>query len=325
MMFALALVVLFWGLWANTMRVDRKWRFELFAFDFAIGAGLVALLLALTLGNAGSADGFTFDDNLTVASKRNMATAVAAGAIFCVANVMTMAGIALAGMSTALPVAAAAAMIVTVILSAFGRPAANPGLVYGAAGVALGALVAAAMAQKVAAAAKPVKKTMHPAWKGFILSIVGGLIAGAWVPVAESSRGGDIGMGSYGTVVFLTIGLFLMTPLVNLYFLNLPVQGEALSLFAYTKGSMKQHLLGLAGGAIWVAGSVAFFAAAGALYSGAPKLPAIHGAGYGAAVLAGVCGLTLWGEPAGAPKAKGMLFATLALLAAGAGMLYAGA
>ncbi|MBI2687014.1 MAG: hypothetical protein HYX27_11920 [Acidobacteria bacterium] len=325
MMLTLALLALLWGAWANTLRADKKWRFEFYAFDFGFGALLAALLLAYTLGNSGSSSSFTFDDILTVASKRNMAAAVAAGTIFCLGNMMIMAGVTLAGMSTAIPAAAAMTILVTVVFLATGKATANPGLIYGSAGAAVAALAVIGMAQKAAAKATPVTKGLHPGWKSFILSCVGGLIGGFYFPVAESSRGGDIGVGSYAVVLFSAIGILVMTPLCNVFFLNLPVQGEPAPLTGYLKGSVKQHLLGLAGGALWAAGGVAFFAAMGASFTGAATMGGIHAAGFGGAVLAALCGLTIWGEPAGAPKAKGLLVGGAVLLAGAVAMLYLGA
>ena len=51
------------GSWINTLKLAKKWRFELFCFDFAIGAFLAACVAAATLGTLG-ADGFTLLDDL---------------------------------------------------------------------------------------------------------------------------------------------------------------------------------------------------------------------------------------------------------------------
>ena len=321
----LVLAALFWGAWANTQRADRKWRFEFYAFDFALGAMAMALLLAMTLGNAGSSNSFTFEDGMTVASKRSMATAFGGGAIFCLGNVMMLAGIALAGMSTALPVAAGIALVTAVAGAAIGGAPTNGVLVYAGAGAALAALIAATMAQKEAAFAAPVKRGMHPGWKGFILSSVGGVFVGISLPVVESSRGSEIGVGAYGAVVFMAFGVFAMTPLVNLFFLNLPVQGDAASPLGYLKGTKRQHFLGILGGAIWGAGTMAFFAASDGAFAGAPKFLSNEALAYGGAVVGALCGLSIWGEQAGAPKAKVMLLGAMVLLAGAAAMVFMGA
>jgi glucose uptake protein len=324
-MMALVLASVLWSIWPNTQRAARKWRFELYAFDFALGALLMAVLLAMTIGNAGSSNSFTFEDMLTVASKRNMAIALGGGVIYCLGNIMVLAGVVLAGMSTALPVGAAMGLIASVMIAAMTKTPVSPGMVYGGAGFALAAILAAAMAQKAAALAAPVQRGMHPGWKGLILSCVGGLIAGISLPVVESSRVDDIGVGAYGAAVFMTLGVFLMTPLVTLYFLNLPVQGEAASPLDYLKGTKGQHLRGIAGGMLWGGGATALFASAAASFPGAPVFLSSQAFVYGGAILGALCGLLIWGEQAGAPKAKAALLGAMALLAAGAAMVFLGA
>jgi glucose uptake protein len=321
-MLSLVFAALFWGCWANTQRADRKWRFELYSFDFAVGAAVMALLLAMTVGNAGNSNSFTFEDILTVASKRNMAVAFGGGAIYCLGNVMILAGVVLAGMSTALPVAAGMGLLMGV---AFGGAPSNGGLVYGGAGAALGAVVAAAMAQKAAVLAAPVKRGMHPAWKGYVLSCLGGVIIGIALAVVESGRGGDIGVGAYGAAVFMSMGMLTTTPLVALYFLNLPVQGEASSLSAYFTGTKTQHLLGLLGGVVWSVGTTAFLASAGGTHKGASKFLGNEALFLGGALFGAICGFLIWGEQAGAPKAKTILLGALVLLAGGSAMVFMGA
>lgn len=323
---ALAVCALLWGCWASTQQADRKWRFELYAFDFAFGAVLTALLLALTLGNWGGGNNFTFDDSLTVAGKRNMALALGGGVLYCLGNFMVLAGVALAGLSTALPVGAAITLLLAVGLEAvLGGTMGNGGMVYGGAGLAVLTLVLVALAQKAAAAAAPVKKGMHPGWKGLILSAVGGLFFAVALRVAEASRGGDIGVGAYGVALFMALGLFLMTPLANVYFLNLPVQGHASTPMAYLKGTKKQHVLGLLGGALWAMGAVAFLAGATGGFEGAPKFLATEAMACGSGVTGALCGLLVLGDQGGAGKAKAMLAGAGAVMAGAVALVYMGA
>jgi glucose uptake protein len=319
---ALALAALLWGIWANTQRADRKWRFELYALDFAIGALLTALALALTIGNLGSSNSFTFEDNLTVASKRSMALALGSGALFGLGQIMVLSGVALAGMSTALPVAAVFGLLTAAGAFAFLGHKANTVFVSSGAAAAVAALLALTLAQRAAAAASPVKKGMHPAWKGLILSSIGGLLSAPALLLVESSRAGDTGLGSYAAVVFMAAGLFLITPLVCIYFLNMPVQGAALSFLDYRKGTRGQHLLGILGGAIWAGGTVAFYAASGAAASAIPPVPAMLAIASSGAVPGALCGFFLWNELSAAPAARAMVFAALALLAGASTLFY---
>ena len=47
------ITMLCWGSWANTAKMDKSWRFELFYLDYSIGVFLGALVFAWTLGSLG--------------------------------------------------------------------------------------------------------------------------------------------------------------------------------------------------------------------------------------------------------------------------------
>src|SRR5436305_14374877 len=80
-----------WGSLANTFKLTKKWRFELFYFDYSFGVLLLALVAAFTFGTMG--DELSFVDNLSIAGKRQMAWAVAAGVVFNLANMLLVAAI----------------------------------------------------------------------------------------------------------------------------------------------------------------------------------------------------------------------------------------
>ena len=62
-----------WGSWANTFKLSKNWRFELFYFDYAFGVLIMALIAAFTFGSMG--DELSFMDNLLITGKRQMAMA----------------------------------------------------------------------------------------------------------------------------------------------------------------------------------------------------------------------------------------------------------
>ena len=70
---------------------------------------------------------------------------------------------------------------------------------------------------------------------------------------------GENGLGPYAIGVVFALGVFFSTFVFNLFFMNLPVEGEPLEFLDYFKGLPKQHLLGVAGGIIWCAGTIANF------------------------------------------------------------------
>src|SRR5215831_8209375 len=123
--FAVALVMMIastccWGSWANTYKLTRGYRFELFYWDYVAGIVLTSLVLALTLGSTGGPQSFTA--NLAGADGVNVACALAAGAIWNVANLLLVAGIEMAGLAVAFPLAIGVALVEGVLLSYLLQP-----------------------------------------------------------------------------------------------------------------------------------------------------------------------------------------------------------
>ena len=122
------------------------------------------------------------------------------------------------------------------------------------------------------------------------------------------------GLGPYAVAVFFSVGVFVSTFVYNLYFLNLPVEGEPLSMFAYFRGTLGQHALGLVGGIIWSIGAITNFTAASA-----PKNvqvgPAIsYAVGQGATMVSALWGVLVWKEFAGASSKVKLLLTMMFIL-----------
>ena len=141
---------------------------------------------------------------------------------------------------------------------------------------------------------------------------------GLFYPLLEVARAGDDGVRPYADILIFTIGLFLSTFLFNFFFILAPIDGEPVDATDYFRGTKKQHLFGIAGGAIWAAGMIANFTA-----STAPKSiqvgPAIsYALGQGATMVSALWGLLLWREFAGATtKVRAALAFMLILFLAG--------
>src|SRR5688500_13363952 len=88
-----------WGSWANTFKLSKNWRFELFYFDYALGVLVTAIVAAYTFGSMG--DELTFSDNLLIAGKRQVAYAVVGGVVFNLANMLLVAAISISGLAVA--------------------------------------------------------------------------------------------------------------------------------------------------------------------------------------------------------------------------------
>jgi glucose uptake protein len=318
------LTMLCWGSWANTVKLAGKWRFELFYFDYSIGVLLAAVVAAFTFGSFEGASAdiatpvFGFLDNLTITTKTRMAYAIAGGAVFNLANLLLVAAISVAGLSVAFPIGIGLALIIGVILNQIIKPAGYAGLLAGGSALVLIAIVMTALAQAAHAAtsarkqkqpgpvpgarglSRPGPRPASPVVKGISLSLASGVLMGLFYPLVEMSKKGDLGLGPYAAAFMFAIGIVLTTPVYNLFFMNLPVAGEPISFGAYLRGSLNQHLLGLAGGIIWMAGAISNFVAASAPPSVHVGPAVSYAIGQGAALVSTLWGLLVWKEFAGA-------------------------
>ena len=99
------------GSWANTFKLTRgRWRFELYYLDFSIGALLLAIVAAYTLGTMG---GDVFTNRMILAGRTAQVWAIAGGVIFNIGNMLLVAAISLMGMSGAFPLAIGTALVIT--------------------------------------------------------------------------------------------------------------------------------------------------------------------------------------------------------------------
>jgi glucose uptake protein len=303
-----------WGSWANTFKLTRKWRFELFYFDYAFGVLLAAVIAAFTFGTMG--DDLSFSDNLLIAGKHQIAYALAAGVIFNLANMLLVAAISLAGLAVAFPVGIGLALIIGVIWNYVIHPVGNPFLIFSGVAMVLAAIIVDALAYR-AHSEEDGELTEDFNVKGLVIALVSGVLMGSFYPLVEISRAGDNGLGPYSVGFFFAIGVFFSTFIFNLYFMNLPVEGEPVSFGQYlSQGSVRNHVLGVFGGLLWCAGMLANVVAA----SGTAKVgPAVsYAMGQGATMISALWGLLVWREFAGAEmRVKLLLTIMIVLFVAG--------
>lgn len=307
------LSMLCWGSWANTFKLAGKWRFELFYWDYALGLLLAVVVIAFTFGAMGfdiasNGRGLPFPDDLLDSGKRNMAYGFGAGVVFNLANMLLVAAIAVAGMAVAFPVAIGLALVIGVVGNYVIRPQGNPVLLFGGVAVVVVAIILDAMAYRALGLAKA-KETIKAGktrstvpkvgWKGILLSVVSGLLIGVFYPIVEMGKQSGQGMGPYAIGFMFALGIFSSTFVFNLFFMNLPVEGPPVELLEYFRGTKKQHLLGILGGAIWAIGTMANFVVASA--PDAKVGPAIsYALGQGATLISALWGLLVWKEFRGA-------------------------
>jgi glucose uptake protein len=307
-LFLMILSLLCWGSWANTYKLAGKWRYELFYFDFAAGVVIIAFIYAFTVGNLGY-DGFSFVDDLMHAGKRQWLYGFMGGVIFNLGNMILMAAVSVAGMAVAFLVGIGVATIVATTLAYAARSTGNPALLFLGCVLIAASIVATALAhrfhailmhEELARAGKAASTRRPSSMKGIVLALVSGLLMGAFFPLVDKARAGDLGLGPYAIAVVFGMGVFISTFVFNVFLMNLPVEGEPLDILDVLKSSARQHLLGLAGGVLWCTGMVTGLAAG----SAAPEVRVGPLAGYllaqGFPLVAALWGILLWKELKGA-------------------------
>jgi glucose uptake protein len=322
--FLMVLSMICLGSWASTYKAAR-WRFELYYFDFSFGLVIAAVILAFTVGSMGF-DGFSFLDDLLHAGKRAWFYAFLAGVVFNLANMFLMAAMAVAGMTVAYPISAGLALIIGIVVSRFAKSTGNPMLTFtGCVLIFASILVAGAIYRfineirhEASARAGKAKSTKRPAAvKGIVLSMLSGLLLSGFYPLLSWAGMGEAGLGPYSVCAIFAIGVFASTVVYNLFFMNLPVEGEPVDFLEYFKGSPKSHGWAMLGGVVWCFGMLcALVAASAENVRIAPSLS--YGLGQAATLVAMLWGVMVWKEfKDGDARIKSMLGLLLILFAVG--------
>lgn len=322
----LLLCMLCQGSWPALYKMAKKYRFELFYFDFAVGLGLTAIVCAFTVGSFGF-DGFNFTDDLLNARKQTWMYAILAAMIFNFGNMLLTAAVSVAGLAIAFPVAFSVAMVVGAWMDYLGRPAATATILMGGTLLMLLAVILNSSAylhlkvlqHEVLARAGKAKSTRRPnSVKGVVLAMVGGLVMGTFAPLLLKAQDPDLGMGPYSLLVMFSVGVAISTFVFNLFFMNLPVDGEPLEIADFVRTPVMNHIFGLLSGAVWAIGALAAFVAAspkGDTHLGAPWGTLLPQA---APIVAALWGMLVWKElKGGDTRVKAFGFITLLLFAGG--------
>jgi glucose uptake protein len=290
------------GSWAVTYKASG-WRFELYYFDFSFGLLVAAAILAFTVGSMGF-DGFTFLDDMLHAGKRQWFYAFTAGMVFNLANMLLMAAIAVAGMTVAFPISAGLALIAGVVIGRFQKAAGNPLMAFAGCVLIFAAILAAGAAYRfineirheAKARAGKAKSTKRPvAVKGVLIAVLSGALMAGCYPLLAKAKEGEAGLGPYSVAMIFAGGVFLSTFVFNLFFMNLPIEGEPVDFMEYFQSSPRAHGLALLGGVIWCLGTVAMFVAASA--ENVRIVPSLtYGLSQAPALIAVLWGTLVWRE-----------------------------
>jgi len=335
------LALLCWGSWANTFRLAGKWRFELFYYDYTLGIVLVAVAAAFTLGSLG--DELSFSDNFLIAGRMKMAIGVASGLVVNLAGFLILGAVSVAGLSVAFPLAFGVAIMVSALWGAISGFTGGARLWIGVALVALAVVVDALAWLLDAPSRRPLfveepappppgvraplkRRSRRPSGaRAVLLSLAGGILMGAFFPLAAWARAGDNGLGPYSLALLISGAVFVSTFVYNIYFLNLPVQGQAMSMMQYFAGTHRQHVLGLVGGIVWCAGLLAALTVQGAPQRVQPGPILSFGLIQATPLLAALWGILAWKEFQGAGVTIKSMLAAMFLLFAGGILLIASA
>ena len=306
--------MLCWGSWANTQKLAAgRWRFELFYWDYTIGILLLSVLFALTLGSTGS-EGRAFWPDVQQANISAMGSALVGGITFNLANILLVAAIAIAGMSVAFPVGIGIALILGVIVNYAARPAGNPASLFGGVALITLAILLNARAYRRMATAQSNQLATNAPSRGLWLAVAAGLLMGFFYRFVAAGTVTNFTLpeagklSPYSALVLFAVGIFISNLLFNTLLMRWPFVGEPLPIKAYFTGSLRNHLTGLLGGAIWCIGMLLNIVASD------KASPAVaYGLGQGATVVAALWGIYVWKEFREAPAGTYWLLNTMLL------------
>jgi glucose uptake protein len=258
--------LLLWALWPVFIKRIGRMRWEFFFYDFLFGAVIAAIVAGFTLGTFGAE--ITFRDNIAIVGYRQLAFAAVAGGIFGLGVIMFVAAVAVSGAAVAGTLTAASALIVGTIIAYFTAGVVSTGVQFGGIimAIALFAVIARfhsealRLQRKDATHKTPMRKKVETVSAGvvLVLCIVGGIGLGSFLPLIDWARVSDLPMTAFPVAALFTVGMFGVGFVLNLYFVNLPLQGEPISPIGFFTMPPLLHLNGMLSGALFAAGLVAF-------------------------------------------------------------------
>ena len=291
-----------WGSWANTQKLCKGWRFELFYWDYVWGILLIALLLGFTLGSTAPSSPDSFVQNLRAADKHHFLLAFLGGIVFNLGNILIVAAIAIAGMAVAFPVGVGLALVVGSVLNYIITPKGNPLLLFGGISLVCLAIVLDAFAYRRQS------KDQTVSVKGIVVSVLGGVVMGLFYPFVAKAIKGENHLGPYTVAFVFALGVLISNLPVNYLLMRRPVSGPPVSLVDYFHGAGKWHFWGIMGGVFWGVGTISNFVASYAQMVG----PAVsYALGQGATMVATIWGVFVWKEFKGADATTKRLLALM--------------
>src|SRR5690242_395836 len=301
-LFMMVLSMVCWGSWANTQKLTKNWRFELFYWDYLWGILLMSVIMGFTLGNARPGSPDSFMANLGSADAHHLLLAFAGGIVFNVANMLLVAAIAIAGLAVAFPIGIGLALVIGSVLNYLIAPAGNPLLLFGGIGLVCVAIVLDAMAYR------KISEDLTVSTKGLVLSLSCGVGMGLFYPFVAKALTGDRHLGPYTVAYVFALGVLACTIPLNYVFMRRPVSGPAVRFADYLRGNKSLHFWGVVGGMIWGVGTISNFVAS---YVQMVGPAASYALGQGATMVSAIWGIFVWKEFARADRSAKRLLALM--------------
>ncbi|MCL5006145.1 MAG: GRP family sugar transporter [Acidobacteria bacterium] len=291
-----------WGSWANTQKLCKNWRFELFYCDYMWGILLISVFMGFTLGRTDLASPESFMANLGAADVHHLLLAFLGGIIFNVANILLVAAIAIAGLAVAFPIGIGLALVIGSVLNYLVTPAGNPVLLFSGIFLVCVAIVLDAMAYR------KVSQDLKLSTKGILLSLLCGVGMGLFYPFVAKALTGKNHLGPYTVAYVFALGALACALPLNYAMMRKPVSGPPVSIVDYLRGTKSLHFWGVLGGMIWGVGTISNFVASYVRMVG----PATsYGLGQGATMVSAIWGVFVWKEFAGADRSAKRLLAMM--------------
>jgi len=314
------ITMLCWGSWANTQKMaSRKWAFQLFYWDYALGVLILSLILAFTMGSSGE-NGRGFLADIAQADGRAIGSALLGGAVFNIANLLIVVAINIAGMAVAFPIGIGLALVIGVVVNYVATPLGNPVILFLGVVLVVVAIILDAIAYR-----KHSGTAVSGTTKGIVISILGGILMGFFYRFVAASMATDFvtpeagKLTPYSASVIFAVGLLLSNFVWNSFFMYRPVSGEKATYGDYIrKGDTRLHLIGILGGVIWSLGMTFNIIA-----SGQAGYAISYGLGQGATLIAALWGVFIWKEFGKAEGLRGLLVAMFLIFMAGLGLIIA--
>ena len=242
-----------WGSWANTQKIaSKKWPFQLFYWDYAIGVFLFSLIFAFTFGSFGE-DGRAFIPDLLQAQGNPILLALLGGIIFNLANILLVAAVDIAGLAVAFPIAIGFSCSIGVVINYLAVPLGNPIFLFIGVAILILAVVMDALAYKRLSSTRNTN-----IGKGLFISILSGVLMGFFYRFVAASVASDFvnpeagKLTPYTAVVIFSFGVLISNFVWNSnLFSRIKLWNPVNYVDYFTEGSARLHAIGFLGKIIW--------------------------------------------------------------------------